>query len=210
MPSVQTIDRRPRADATPLEQARAEARATAFDPRGALRCKGALLFRSRTARDVACLADVDPEVTSWSCLPKALERGGEVHVPDLAIDRAGRVTLVDALDDGAPEPPGWVASAAAEAGFDHRVERAADLRGHRLDNARDLLRYAAWRVSLGDRVRLLTLLEERGPLPVSACFEALPCSEPIGVIAALALRGHVGIDLDEGPIGPATRVRAVS
>lgn len=210
MPSVQTSERRPRTDVTPLERARAEARAMTFAPRGALRCDGPRLFRSQTARDVACLADVDPEVTSWSCLPTALKRAGEVHVPDLSIERAGRVTLVDALDDGAPEPPHWVATVAAETGFGHRVERAADIRGHRLDNARDLLRYAGWRVSLGDRVRLLTLLEERGPLPVSACVEALPCREPIGVIAALALRGHVGIDLDEGPIGPATRVRAAS
>jgi hypothetical protein len=210
MPSTSTAGCRLRADATPLERVRFEAAANCFEPLGAIRCDGPRLFRTQAARDAGCLADLDPAVRAWRCLPLALGADGVVHVPDLAIELDAGVTLVDAVDDGAAGPPDWVPAAVAEAGFGHRVDRAADLRGHRLDNARDLLRYARWRVSLGDRVRLLTLLEESGPLPLASCLGAVRSSEPIGTIAALALRGFVRIDLDDGPIGPATRVRAAS
>ena len=83
----------------------------------------------------------------------------------------------------------------------------ADFPAVRLDNARELLRYARWRPTLGDRVRLLAFLDQEGSLCLADCMTAIRAGrDPIGTIAALALRRFVEIELDEAPIGPETRV----
>ncbi|ANY81179.1 hypothetical protein BB934_25605 [Microvirga ossetica] len=101
-----------------------------------------------------------------------------------------------------------MSEAARDAGLRYEAVPEADLHdGFRLDNARDLLRYAAYRITLGDRVRLLSLLEEQGPMPLAVCMQAIRNGrDAIGVIAAMALRRFVEIDLDEARIGPETRV----
>ncbi|MFC4173229.1 hypothetical protein ACFOYU_14365 [Microvirga sp. GCM10011540] len=166
------------------------------------------MFRSQAARELACLLDVDPDVESWTCLPTILTAGAAAHVPDFAVIRSTGSVLVDAVPTDASVPPPWVRGAADEAGHGYEAHAEADLReGFRLDNARDLLRYANHRISLGDRVRLLTMLEEQGPMPLAACMQVIRDGrDPIGVIAAMALRRFVEIDLDEARIGPETRV----
>jgi hypothetical protein len=101
-----------------------------------------------------------------------------------------------------------LAEGALAAGHRHETVTEADFQeGVRLDNARDLLRYANYHVSLGDRVRLLTLLDEQGPMPLAACMQVIRDGrDPIGTIAAMALRRFVEMDLDEARIGPETRV----
>ncbi|MCK0195461.1 hypothetical protein MWN34_00885 [Ancylobacter sp. 6x-1] len=131
------------------------------------------------------------------------------HVPDFLVERSGVATLLDAVGEGAEPPPPWVAAAAVEAGFRHQILAAADKPAVRLENAIDLLRYARWRAPLGERVRLLVLLED-GPLPLGACLAAMRSPDPMGVVAALALRRFVELDLDDAPIGPDTRVRAIA
>jgi hypothetical protein len=192
-----------------LRRIREEASGVFFPPRGTVRCIGRPLFRTQAARDVGCLLDVDPAVSSWTCLPRILRHRRECHVPDFAVTRATGVTLLDAVpDSGAPLLPGWMPIAAQELGHRHEIHHEIDLRdGFRLENARDLLRYASYRVSLGDRVRLLALLDEHGPLPLAACMQAVrDARDAIGVIAALTLRRFLEIELDEARIGPDTRV----
>ncbi|WP_048707575.1 hypothetical protein [Microvirga massiliensis] len=192
-----------------LIRIREEASGLAFPPRGTVRCVGRPLFRTQTARDVGCLLDVDPAVTAWACLPRVLHHRDEWHVPGLAVTRATHVTLLDAVPtSGAPPLPGWVPVAAQSLGHRYEIRHEIDVRdGFRLENARDLLRYASYRISLGDRVRLLALLDEHGPLPLAACMQAVrDARDAIGVIAALALRRFLEIELDEARIGPDTRV----
>jgi hypothetical protein len=83
------------------------------------------------------------------------------------------MVLVDAIPtDARSSPPCWVPDAARDAGHRYEAHTEADLHdGFRLDNACDLLRYANYRISLGDRVRLLTLLEEQGPMPLAVCMQ---------------------------------------
>jgi hypothetical protein len=75
-----------------------------------------------------------------------------------------------------------------------------------------LLRYAAYEVSLGDRVRLLAFLDEHGPAPLATCLSVLRnVRDPVGSIAPLALRMFVEIELDHAPLGPdsiVSRLRA--
>jgi hypothetical protein len=107
-------------------------------------------------------------------------------------------------------PPEWASSAAQALGYGYETRREADLRGDvRLENARDLVQYAAYRASLGDRVRVLGLLEEYGSVPLSTCLQVVRNGhDAIGVVAALVLRRFIEMDLDEARIGPDTRVSA--
>jgi hypothetical protein len=192
-----------------LSRTRDSASRLSFSPRGSVRCDGPPLFRTQAARDLACLLDVDPDVEAWTCLPTALDHAAGTHVPDFAVTRSAGTVLMDAVPlDAEILPPAWVSTAAEHAGYGYERHAEVDLReGFRLDNARDLLRYASYRVTLGDRVRLLTLLEEQGPMPLAVCMQVIRDSrDAIAVIAAMALRRFVGIDLDEARIGPETRV----
>jgi hypothetical protein len=192
-----------------LARIREETSAFSFSPRGTVRCEGRAMFRHRAARDFGCLLDVDPSVISWTCLPMVLHHAQGPHVPDFAVTRTSGTTLIDVLpSDRETSPPPLLAEAAHAAGQRYETIAGSDIPdGFRLDNARDLLRYANYHVSLGDRVRLLTLIEEQGPMPLAACMQVIRDGrDPIGAIAAMALRRFVDIDLDEARIGPETRV----
>lgn len=189
-----------------LEEARRSACANSFYPRGTVRCANSSLFRSATARDVACLLDVDPDVTSWSCLPIELRAGSQYHVPDFEVICTDTRYLLDV-----DQAPLWVTEAAASAGYDYRLD-TYDLEklSQRLANARDLLRYATYNVSLGDKIRLLSLLDEYGPMSIKDCAPSIQnTSDPIGSIASMVLRRIVEMDLDDEPIGPDTRISRV-
>ena len=70
-----------------------------------------------------------------------------------------------------------------------------------------MLRYASYDVSLGDRVRVLSFLEEHGPAPLAICMTVIRNGrDPVGALAALALRRFIDIEIDEALLGPDTRV----
>ncbi len=188
---------------------RADATAAAsFDPCNTVRCAGEARFRSQAARDAACLFDVDFDVLDWSCLPPVFSSGPETFPVDFALPRSSGIEYVTVADrDELRVPPEWASRTAADFGAKLLVVPVADLAGHRLDNARELMRYAKWRVSLSQRITLLTALDSEGSLTLVECMSAVRNSaDPVGVVAALALRRFVEIDLDSGPLGPETRV----
>lgn len=182
--------------------------AVSFEPRNTVRCAGEARFRSQAARDAACLFDVDPDVLDWSCLPPAFSNGSETFPVDFSLTRSSGLEYVTVADrDDLHAPPEWVRRAAADFGAKLLVIPASDLSGHRLDNARELMRYAKWRVSLSQRITLLAALDSEGSLTLVECMSAVRNSaDPIGVVAALSLKRFVEIDLDSGPLGPETRV----
>lgn len=209
MPITSSSDIVADGEADLLARMREGAACLSFHPRGTVRCRGVPLFRNQAARDLGCLLDVDPDVESWTCLPLVLAYGTGMHVPDFAVVRSGGTILADAvLPDSKSPPPDWVPDVARDLGYRYEAFGACDLHdGFLLGNARDLLRYANYRISLGDRVRLLSLLDEQGPMPLSVCMQVIRDGrDPIGVIAAMALRRFVEMDLDDGRIGPETRV----
>ncbi len=182
--------------------------AVSFEPRNTVRCAGEARFRSQAARDAACLFDVDPDVVDWSCLPPAFSNGSETFPVDFALTRSSGIEYVTVADLGhVSSAPEWACRAAADLGAKLLVVPTADLAGHRLDNARELMRYAKWRISLSQRITLLAALDSEGSLTLLECMSAVRNSaDPIGVVAALALRRFIEIDLDSGPLGPETRV----
>lgn len=192
-----------------LQRTRDEAAALFFAPKSTMRCIGPAIFRTRLARDVGCLLDVDPSVTSWTCLPLVLSRRSRHHVPDFLVTRPDGVSLLDTKPFfGKRALPDWLGGAAQAMGYQYETHQEAELRGSiRLENARDLLQYGGYRASLGDRVCILALLEENGTLPLSSCLQAIRSGhDAIAVIASLALQRFVEIELDDARIGPSTIV----
>lgn len=177
-----------------------------FAPAQTVRCVGEPRFRTQYVRDAGCLLDVDPGVLSWTCRPSALSNRRRTFLPDFEVVREAAVELVAVTEDR-ERVPDWAVAAAVARGMPITTLPTSHLVGVRLENARELLRYAAWRVSLSDRVRLLAALDQEGSLPLGEAMTTIRNgADPIAAIAALALRRFVDLDLDSGRIGPETRV----
>ncbi|MBO9127945.1 MULTISPECIES: hypothetical protein [unclassified Rhizobium] len=108
--------------------------------------------------------------------------------------------------DGEGDPE--VTEAAACRRFYHQFVTANEIRGgHRLQNAKDLLRYANYQTPLGDRIRLLAALEQEGSATVAECLSVFREISPMAGLSSLILRRWVTIDLDLELIAPHTTVR---
>ncbi len=180
-------------------------------PMATVKCDGPPVFRSQAARDAACLFDVNPSIRSWHCMPLSLDYGGGVHVPDFGIldDDGGRL-LVDASDRVMPVAVGRIDAAAQNHGVRYRRLVADEVyEGPRLQNAKDLLRYGSAVLALGDRLRLLAVLEEHGNLTIAECLTVFTETKPVAGLAQMILRGFVEVDLDTELLGPGTMVRRI-
>ncbi|MBY3537587.1 hypothetical protein HFN68_32605 [Rhizobium laguerreae] len=137
-----------------------------FRPFGTIRCSNPSYFGSQLARDLGCLLDVDDDVVAWCCRPYGMddvliEIGWKGSPPDFLVTySSGCDVYVHAVEDeGDPE----ATEAAACRQIWHCFAKAKDIRaGCRLQNAKDLLRYANYQTPLGDRIRFLAALEQRG------------------------------------------------
>ena len=177
-----------------------------FAPAQTVRCGGTPRFRTQSVRDLGCLLDVDPGVLSWTCGAMPLFDGDRTFVPDFEVTRETTVELVAVTEDRGSVPNWAIASALAQGRLLVRLS-TSELVGVRLENARELLRYASWRVSLSDRVRLLAALDQEGSLTIAEAMTTIRNgADPIAAIAALCLHRFIEIDLDSGRIGPQTRV----
>lgn len=182
-----------------------------YHPLGTIRCSNPSFYRSQLVRDFACLLDVDDDVVGWCCRPYGmdevlLEIGWEGPPVDLLASYAdGRDVYFHVVDsEGDPE----VTEAAACRRIWHRFVTAKDIRaGYRLQNAKDLLRYANYQTPLGDRIRLLAALEQEGSATVTECLSVFREISPMAGLSSLILRRWVTIDLDLELIAPHTTVR---
>lgn len=192
-----------------VNTARGRASGKYFSPTATVKCEGMRIFRSRMSRDLACLFDVNPSISSWICMPTALDVDGMFHIPDFAVFNAeGEPAFYDAPDRSAKFHVEAVRAAAEKSGWRYRRATEDEIyEGFRYRNARDLLRYGDHDASLGDRVRLQAALSEHGSLTLVECLQMVRESKPMAAVAALILRGFLEVDLDEGEIGSETMVR---
>ncbi|TAV89583.1 hypothetical protein [Rhizobium leguminosarum] len=182
-----------------------------YRPFGTVRCSNPSYFRSQLARDVGCLLDVDDDVLGWCCRPYGMdglmrERSWKGPPPDfMATYRRGNDVYISVVEEeGDPE----LTEIAACGRLSHQfVSRAAILSGHRLQNAKDLLRYANYRCPLGDRMRIMTALEQEGSATVGECMAAFREVNPMAGLSSLILHRFVTIDLDAELIAPHTVVK---
>jgi hypothetical protein len=183
-----------------------------FEKLPALKCVGNPLFRSRHARDLACMLDMNPDVASWSAPAPIMQIGSLGHVADFrVVDHDGAARFLDVGDRIPPVEVLAIEAMAVEQGVRYRLLALEEIYdgGFRLRNARDLLKYANTIVTLADRVRLLALLDQEGSLPMADCFTAIRNTEPVAAIASLILHRHIEVELDEALLGPETMVRRI-
>jgi hypothetical protein len=177
-----------------------------FPPKATVRCTGDPIFRNSAARDLGCLLDVDPQVEAWECLPLKLRLRNAGHTPDFLVRYVtGEIWLVDACEiAGDPE----IAEAAARMGIPHKfITRQEREAGLRLRNARDLLRYGNYRCPLGDRIRVLSVLDECGSFTVADGLTLFREVVPMAGLASLILQRILTVDLDDELINPDSTVR---
>jgi hypothetical protein len=169
------------------------------------------VFRSKTVKDLACILDLNPGVRSWSCGPPAQPAGQKEHIADFRIqDSEGGWWFLDAPDRNIPHDPVILAEAAAAKSHRYRVVQRSEIYdGFRLRNAKDLLRYSGHNVPLGDRMRLLSCLDENGSLTFSDCLGVIRETQPVAALASMILQGLLEVDLDEELLGPQTMVRRI-
>jgi hypothetical protein len=185
-----------------------------YFPAGTLKCVGRPLYRSRAARDYACLLDLEPGVASWRCVVDPIVDDSRLHEPrqhhvDFQVTLGSSSLLVDV--SVGPEGPAWIKRAAERLGCRYQCVPVSEFASlTRLQNAKDLLRYAGWDAALGDRIRILMTLEELGSLTLAECLSAIRDGKPMQSIAAMILSGVISVDLDEARLGPDTVVRRTS
>ncbi|MGV1914282.1 hypothetical protein [Rhizobium sp. 22-785-1] len=182
-----------------------------FRPFGTVRCTNPPYFKSQLARDQGCLLDVDDDVVAWCCRPTGmnillLQRGWRGEPPDfMATYTNGQEVYISVREErGDPQ----LTEIAACGRFTHvYVSRAQINSGYRLQNSKDLLRYARYRCPLGDRMRIMSALEHEGSVTVAGCLDAFREINPIGGLSSLVLHRFLSIELDVEPIAPTTTVR---
>lgn len=194
-----------------LAAARARSSLRIYTPTCTVKCQGLPIFRSQASRDLACLLDVNPSVSGWSCMPAAIEVGDILHVADFFVrDEDGVSWLFDAPDKDANCEPQCLREAARNKDLRYRRLKPEEIYdGFRLRNAKDLLRYGAHRATLDDRLRVLAALDEQGALTVSDCLRAIRESNPTAALASMILQGVLEVELDNALISPATMVRRI-
>lgn len=192
-----------------LLSTRASASRSFYHSGGSVRCMGASWFRTPQAQDYGCLLDVDPIVLSWSCLPFAMADDSKLHVADFLVRRSDGDFLIDVVLSTATELPSRWARAADARGYIYEAVPADDLHKQsvRLANAKDLLTYARWRTPLGDRLRLLSVLDEHGSMTVAECLAVFREIPPMAGLASMILHRFLEVDLDDELIHADTTVR---
>ncbi|MBZ7924396.1 hypothetical protein LAC81_27085 [Ensifer adhaerens] len=169
------------------------------------RCVGRFIARDQLARDVACLLDFEDAVSSWNCRSLHLRHGFDTYSPDFVAERQYDVLVIDVI--GQRRPPQWVSEAVTSQGFTYRTMSRGDIDPIRLRNCKDLLQCSGGEVSLGDRVRLLSVLDQHYSLTLAESLSVFQESKPILGLANMVVGRFIEIDLDTALIGPETVVR---
>ncbi|WP_157944546.1 hypothetical protein [Mangrovicella endophytica] len=166
-----------------------------------LRCIGDAILPTPLAVDVARILDTDGDVERWAS--RRVEPLG-APLPGVVFDvvRASGHEQIRLLEDGATN----VVRECDPDDVPVRVMGRRDIDPVRLENAKLILPYARWRVSLDDRIRLLAVVDEEGSVTLGECLSILRnTSRPIAAVASLALARVVDLELD-APLGSRTRV----
>lgn len=167
---------------------------------------GRPLYRSRWASDYACLLDRDACVLSWrSVVDPLVEECPDLcprrHQVDFEVETGSERRLVDIGERRVDVGP-WVGAVAKRQGFSFQpISRSEFAAKPRLQNAKDLFRYAGWKAALGDRIRTVAGLAEFGSLTLAECLSAVRDDRPMRSVAAMLPMGIIDLDLDN-PLGP--------
>jgi hypothetical protein len=155
---------------------------------------------------------LDPLVRRIEFLRTVCHRGHRVVLDAVVLgDDSGR-TLVEFTDLAVPpdiDQAGLKLLAVDELNLAVRSVTAAEIRREpRATNARMVWACRGRRVHVDDRVRLLDLLDEEGPMSLSRAAVAMQFARgAIAAVLAMACSDLLEIEIDDAPLGPQTRVR---
>lgn len=176
------------------------------------KCRGRTLYRSQEASDYACLLELDSTVVHWRCITQPIVNDSRARKPrhryvDFAVRTTDERNLLVDIWRGIPETITWLPGVAERLGYRYQPVSIFDVNPVRLQNAKDLVRYAGWQATLGDRIRILAGLEEMGSLTLAECLGAVRESRPMASIASMILMGVLEVELDDALLGPDAVVR---
>lgn len=173
----------------------------------------AIPARHTLIRDALVQASLDPQVRSLEFVPAATVETTQVAVKAIVIIRDdGRFFLdvVEARQVRDVELEGLALIALDRLGLSPLTLTAADIkREPRFANARAVWEYRMHPVGIAMRLKVLTALQEDGPLPLGCLLKRINAArDPAPAIMALACSDLVELDLVTRPLGPLTIVRS--
>jgi hypothetical protein len=154
---------------------------------------------------------LDPDVISIDFVGSVMVGDVEVRIDAIVVerDRKLRLDVVEHMEAKDIDEAGLVLVAFDRLALPALTITAADLgREPRASNADLVWSCRNVFVGPGDRVRILQLLTESGPLPlIEASSAARACADPIAAVLAMVCDSSLEMDLGRAPVGPETPVR---
>jgi hypothetical protein len=163
--------------------------------------------------DALIQACLDPQISRISMLstcPLSLKEQAQEFVVLYAGD--GRRLALDLDDESRPRDVdhyGLFLLAVERAGLDLVQWSRSEIRQEPLfSNCRIVWSHASDRVAIGDRIRIMQMLSEDGPLPIGDIVRnGTYGGDPSAALMALACHDVIELDLNVAAIGPRTNVR---
>ncbi|ABE62184.1 hypothetical protein Nham_1360 [Nitrobacter hamburgensis X14] len=171
----------------------------------------AIPARHPLVRDALVQASLDPQVRSLEFVPSAAVGATQVALNAIAVVRDdGRFHLdvVEARPVRDVESEGLALIALDRIGLAPLTLTAADIRREpRFANSKAVWAYRLHPVGIEMRMRVLTVLQEEGPLRLACLLKRIRATrDPAPAVMALACSDLIEIDLISQPLGPTTIV----
>jgi hypothetical protein len=175
----------------------------------------AIPARHALVRDALVQATLDPQVRSLEFIPSASVDAAQVALRAIVITRDdGRFYLdvVEARPVRDVETEGLALIALDRLGLARLTLTGADIkREPRFANARAVWEHRMHPVGISLRFRILTVLQEEGPLPLGCLLKQIRATrDPAPAVLALACSDLIELDLISHALGPLTIARSRS
>jgi hypothetical protein len=175
----------------------------------------AIPARHPLVRDALVQASLDPQVRLLEYVPTATVEATQVALKAIIITRDdGRFDLdiVEARQVRDVETEGLALIALDRLGLAPLTLTGADIRREpRFANARAVWEHRMHPVGLSMRFKILTALQEDGPLPLGLLLSRIRAArDPAPAVMALCCSDLVELDLVSQPLGPLTIARSRS
>jgi hypothetical protein len=168
--------------------------------------------RHQALREALVRASLDPAVRSITHVQAAHVEAAPLDVDFVVVERPDgrfRLDVVPArrVHDGIEDSAFQIAMIRLD--LAPIVVTAEDLRAEPGRSNRDLVwSHRGRAVSVDQRLQILRLLADDGPMALDALLASVTGRDPAAAVMALACDDLLELDLESGPIGPSTVVRA--
>ena len=175
----------------------------------------AIPARHPLVRDALVQASLDPQVRLLEYVPTATVEATQVALKAIIITRDdGRFHLdvIEARPVREVETEGLALIALDRLGLKAATLTSADIKKEpRFANSRAVWFYRLHPVGISMRMRVLTLLQEDGPMALGCLLKRIQAArDPAPAVMAMACSDLIELDLVSQPLGPSTIARSRS